>query len=174
MGSVMPVCSPAWGDRLPRGQVSGTGTHAGWGGFQQRPYGCSAVGGGSADSRWAWDLGSLSRSLERGLMGAVGLKGLVSWRCRAPRAMGAWQAGKAPLRLWGWDCPSGLSAASPGEQGQGSRAGDAGLRKACARTLGALIGLNGTDQPHQGSPPTASADNPGAPSQLSSGHPVLP
>lgn len=75
----MPVCSPVWGSRLHRGQVSSMGTSTGCGGLQQRTHGCSAVGGGRKDSWWGWDLGSLSRSLERGLMGAAGLNNLVSW-----------------------------------------------------------------------------------------------
>lgn len=92
MGSVMPVWSPAWGSQLPRGQVSGMGTSAGWGGVQQHPHGCSAVGEGSAGRRWGWYLGSISRSLERELMGAARLNGLMSGD------------------LWGQDCPSNLFA----------------------------------------------------------------
>lgn len=66
VGRLMPVCSPVWGDWLLREQVSSMGTSAGWGGLQQCPHGCSPMGGGSANSRWGWDLGILSRSLEKG------------------------------------------------------------------------------------------------------------
>lgn len=45
----------------------------------------------SADSRWGWDLGSLSRSLERGLTGAVGLHGLVSWLMQGTESWGGGQ-----------------------------------------------------------------------------------
>lgn len=75
----MPVCSPAWGSRLPRDQVSRMGTSAAWGGLQQHPHGYPAAGGCSAESQRGWHLGSISRSLERELIGAVEFSGLVSW-----------------------------------------------------------------------------------------------
>lgn len=113
MGSVTPVCSPAWGGWLPRGQVSSMGTSAGWGGLQQHPHGCSAVGGGSTDSRWGRDLVRFSRSLENGAdgccgaqwLGELGMQGTKSWGRGHSR-----QEGRTPLRLWGWDCPSDLFA----------------------------------------------------------------
>lgn len=104
----MPVSSSLWSSWLPRGQVSSMGTSTRWGDLQQCPHGCSAVGKGSSNS--------LSKGLEKELMNAAGLGELMRQGIKnygAPRAVGAWHVRQDLLRLWGWDCPSGLLVASP-------------------------------------------------------------
>lgn len=59
---------------------------------------------------------SLSKGLEKELMNAAGLGELMRQGIKnygAPRAVGSWHVRQDLLRLWGWDCPSGLLVASP-------------------------------------------------------------